>query len=51
MVATSVARSINNVKVAAVEEARMNNNGENPAVEQNIVNEEDGEGTGNWKLW
>ena len=51
MVATSVARSINNVKVAAVEEARMNNNGENPAVEQNIVNEDDGEGTGNWKLW
>ena len=43
------AGGINNVHVAAVEDASVNDEAEDSAVEQEVGDEEDGQGNGNWE--
>ncbi|KAF8241217.1 hypothetical protein K440DRAFT_666039 [Wilcoxina mikolae CBS 423.85] len=49
--ARSAAGSINNVQEAAGDDASANDNGEDSAVEQQVLDEEDGQGNGNWEYW
>jgi hypothetical protein len=43
------ARIINYVQAAAVDDASTNDDGEDSAVEQEVLDEEDGQGNGNWE--
>jgi len=45
----SAAGGMNMVEAAVVEDARMNDNGDNSAVEQQVGDEEDGQSNGNWE--
>ena len=47
--ARSAAGSINHVQAATVEDASVNNDPEDSAVEQEVGDEEDGQGNGNWE--
>ncbi|KAF8243184.1 hypothetical protein K440DRAFT_669837 [Wilcoxina mikolae CBS 423.85] len=47
--ARSAAGSINNVQEAAGDDASVNDDGEDLAVEQEVLDEEDGQGNGNWE--
>jgi len=47
--ARPAAEGIKNVQAAAVEDASMNDDGENSALEQEVGDEEDGQGNGNWE--
>jgi len=47
--ARSVAGGINIIQAAAVEDASINDEAEDSAVEQDVGDEEDGQGNGNWE--
>jgi len=47
--ASSAAGGINNVQAVAVEDAIVNDEAEDSAVEQEVGDEEDGQGNGNWE--
>jgi len=47
--ARSAAGGTNNVQAAVVEDASVNNEAEDSAVEQEVGDEEDGQGNGNWE--
>jgi hypothetical protein len=47
--ARSAAGCINNVQAAAVDDASANDDGEDSAVEQEVLDEEDCQGNGNWE--
>jgi len=47
--ARSAAAGINNIQVAALEDASVNDDAEDSAVEQEVGDEEDGQGNGNWE--
>ncbi|KAF8251310.1 hypothetical protein K440DRAFT_637855 [Wilcoxina mikolae CBS 423.85] len=47
--ARSAARSIKNFQKAAGDDASANDDGEDSAVEQEVLDEEDGQGNGNWQ--